>query len=208
MIRILFLAANPEDTSRLKLDYEFNIIDDMLQMTPYKHQFDLVSRHGISTKKLQQLFLRFEPQIVHFSGHGSDNGALIFQNEFGHPEEATPAALESLFRIIDKTIRCVVLNACYSVIQAEGIVKYVDCVIGMSHSIRDDAASLFASSFYQALGYGKSVRQAFELGLNQIQLSNIEESDLQIKTINLRSKQGTDASKIILTDVNQVKSQL
>jgi hypothetical protein len=82
MIRILFLAANPEDTSRLRLDYEFNSIDDMLQMTPYKHQFDLVLRHGISTKKLQQLFLRFEPQIVHFSGHGSDNsniGSLLLR---------------------------------------------------------------------------------------------------------------------------------
>lgn len=57
MIRILFLAANPEDTSRLKLDYEFNSIDEMVQMTPSKDSFDLVSRHGISTIKLQQLLL-------------------------------------------------------------------------------------------------------------------------------------------------------
>ena len=39
--------ANPEDTSRLKLDYEFNSIDEMVQMTPYKDSFDLVSRHGM-----------------------------------------------------------------------------------------------------------------------------------------------------------------
>lgn len=81
MIRILFLASNPTDTSRLKLDDEFNNIDEMLQMTQYKDQFELISRRGISTTKIQQLLLRFEPQIVHFSGHGSNNGALLFQDE-------------------------------------------------------------------------------------------------------------------------------
>jgi hypothetical protein len=148
MIRILFLAANPEDTSRLRLDYEFNSIDDMLQMTPYKHQFDLVLRHGISTKNYNSYFFDLNRRLSIFLDMVVIMGSLIFQNEFGLSEEVTPTALELLFRIIGKTIRCVVLNACYSEIQAEGIVKYVDCVVGMSHTIRDDAASLFASSFY------------------------------------------------------------
>lgn len=77
MIRILFLASNPTDTSRLRLDNEFNNIDEMLQMTRYKDQFELISRRGISTSKIQQLFLRFEPQIVHFSGHGNSNGISV-----------------------------------------------------------------------------------------------------------------------------------
>ena len=175
----------------------------MLQMTQYSDQFDLVSRHGISTNRIQRLLLRFDPQIVHFSGHGSKSGALIFQDDHGLSEKATPAALESLFKSIGGTIRCVVLNACYSHIQAKGMVKYVDCVIGMSAEIRDDAASVFASSFYQALGYGKSVRQAFDLGLNQIQLSNIPQLDQQLKIINLDTKKGVDASKVIFTQIQR-----
>jgi hypothetical protein len=70
--RILFLAANPIDATRLHLDDEFNHIDEMLQKTKYKDRFELVNRHGISAKKLQELFLRFEPIVVHFSGHGSN----------------------------------------------------------------------------------------------------------------------------------------
>jgi len=42
----------------------------MLQMTRYKDQFELISRRGISTSKIQQLFLRFEPQLVHFQDMG------------------------------------------------------------------------------------------------------------------------------------------
>ncbi len=180
----------------------------MLQMTRHNDQFDLVSRHGISTKKIQQLLLRFEPQIVHFSGHGSNNGALIFQNEDGLSEEATPIALESLFKIIGGTIRCVVLNACYSEIQAKDIVKYVDCVIGMSDSIRDDAASLFASSFYQALGYGKSVKRAFDLGVNQLQLSNIPQLAQQISIIKLITREQVDASKVIFTTIQHGEPEI
>jgi hypothetical protein len=66
------LAANPIDATRLHLDDEFNHIDEMLQKTKYKDRFELVNRHGISAKKLQELFLRFEPIVVHFSGHGSN----------------------------------------------------------------------------------------------------------------------------------------
>jgi hypothetical protein len=141
-LRILFLAANPLDTSRLHLDNEFNHIDDMLQRTKYKNRFDLILRQGISTKKLQELFLRFEPEVFHFSGHGSDNGCLVFQNESGYHEEAKPDALGNLFRIFKGKIRCVVLNACYSEIQARRIQKYVDCIICVSNNIRDDVASV------------------------------------------------------------------
>lgn len=74
----------------------------------------------------------------------------------------------------------------------------------MSDSIRDDAASLFASSFYQALGYGKSVRQAFDLGLNQIQLSNTPQLDQQK---NMKTRKGVEASEVILTTIQWGEAQ-
>jgi hypothetical protein len=53
--------------------------------------------------------------------------------------------------------RVVVLNACYSDVQADALCSVVDCVIGMTGAIHDDAARSFAMSFYRALGSRRSV---------------------------------------------------
>jgi hypothetical protein len=79
--------------------------------------------------------------------------------------------------VLKDNIRCVVLNACYSKKQAQAIAKHIDCVIGMSKAIGDEAAINFAVAFYQALGYGKNVKTAFDLGCVQIDLQSLNEQD-------------------------------
>ncbi len=59
-------------------------------------------------------------------------------------------------------LKLVVLNACFSELQAKQIVKHVDFVVGMNDSVDDDVAAIFAAAFYRALGFGKSVRNAFD----------------------------------------------
>ncbi len=56
------------------------------------------------------------------------------------------------------------VNCCYSRSQAEAIAEHVDCTVGMNMRIGDRAAIIFAASFYRALGFGRSVREAFEQG--------------------------------------------
>jgi hypothetical protein len=74
-------------------------------------------------------------------------------------------------------IRVVVLNACYSEVQARAIVNEIDFVVGMSDSIGDDAARVFAAAFYRGLAFGKSVRTAFELGINELKLLGLGHED-------------------------------
>ena len=75
-----------------------------------------------------------------------------------------PEILADLFRKFSKKIKCVVLNACYSEKQAEAISKHIDYVIGMRHGISDSAAMAFSIGFYQALGAGEDIEEAFESG--------------------------------------------
>jgi hypothetical protein len=72
-------------------------------------------------------------------------------------------------------IKLVFLSACYSQKQASAIAKHVDCVVGMTTAVTDDAARTFAESFYQAIGYGKSIKIAFELGLSKLERLSIPE---------------------------------
>jgi hypothetical protein len=194
LIRILFLSANPVDTPQLKVIQESNEINDKLRATRFRDQFELVQRHALSITDLQGILLEQDPQIVHFSGHGSQESALIFQNVAGQSEEVPPDALTNLFKILGRNIRCVVLNACYSEKQAKAIAKHVDSVVGMIRAISDDAATDFAVYFYQALGYGKSIKDAFDLGLNQLELSKIPEE----QTPKLKVRDGVDPSNLVL----------
>lgn len=194
-LQILFLTANPANTPKLNLNKEFKIVDEELQKAKERDLFDLEQRHAVSVSELQGLLLHFEPQIIYFSGHGSEENALVFENSEGNSEIAPPNALADLFRIVNgdkKTVKCVVLNACYSEVQAEAISKYVPCVIGMTNAITDDAAIKFAASFYRALGYGQSVLRAFELGRNDIALHDLPEEAVP----RLKLGTGVDPAKI------------
>lgn len=163
-IKILFLAANPIDTPSLQLDEEVRAIDQALQLSRYREAFTLEQVWAVRLEDLQESLLRYQPVIVHFSGHGTGESQLILKNDAGNGYPLLPGTLEVLFSLLKGEIRCVVLNACYSRRQAEAIARQVDCVVGMSKSISDRAAMRFSSAFYQALGYGKDVRTAFELG--------------------------------------------
>lgn len=209
-IRILFLSANPEGTTKLKVIQECNLIDAKIQASEFRDQFDFKQSHAVSIIELQTLLLRFKPYILHFSGHGSESGALVFENYDGLPEEAPPKALSTLFKIINEaasaeglqnnTIRCVVLNACYSIKQAKAIAQHVDCVIGISNAIKDDSATDFAASFYQALGFGKSIQTAFDLG--RIQLGLAGDADESI--LKLEHKEDVNPSKIFLANAKSI----
>ena len=61
-----------------------------------------------------------------------------------------------------------VLNACYSEVQAEAISQHINHVIGMNRAIGDKAAINFAVAFYDALAAGEDVEFAFELGCSQL----------------------------------------
>jgi hypothetical protein len=174
-VTVLFLAANPSTTTRLRLDEEVRAIDQALRQANYREQFDLRQHWAVRVADLQELLLRHQPHIVHFSGHGSEAGQLLLEDDRGREFAVPPDALSRLFAILRDRVRCVVLNACYSEPQAQAIAAHIDCVIGMPDAIGDAASRNFAASFYQALGYGRDVQTAFDLGCNRIDLQALDE---------------------------------
>ena len=171
-LTILFLAANPVGTAQLQLDEEFHALDAELRKTEFRDRFDLRSSWAVRYGDVQELLLRYKPHIVHFSGHGSNTGEIILQNPDRSQNRVPPDVLAALFATLKKNIRCVVLNACYSQLQAEGVAQSIDCVVGMRRAIPDQAAIEFAAGFYLGLGYGESVATAFDLGCNRIGLAS------------------------------------
>lgn len=176
MKKILILSANPTNTNRLRLDEEVREIQAALERARRRDQFEVVTRWAVRPNDLRRALLDCNPQIVHFSGHGAGAQGLALENDSGEIQLVSSQALAQLFKLCKGTIECVVLNACYSQEQAETILQHINCVIGMKKEIPDRAAISFVIGFYDALGYGRSLKDAYQFGCNAIDLSNLPES--------------------------------
>lgn len=176
-VKILFLAANPTDTSPLRLSEEIREIDLALRQAKYRHRFEIEQQWAVRVSDLQDHLLRYQPDIVHFSGHGSEAIGIVLEDQSGSSQFVSTRAISELFHTLRDNIKCVVLNACYSESQAQAIADDIPCVVGMNKEIGDQAAISFASAFYRGLGYGRDVGTAFELGVGQIDLEGLEEQD-------------------------------
>jgi hypothetical protein len=172
---ILFLAANPKDTTRLRLDQELRDIGEGLQRAQKRDQFKLEQRLAVRPRDIQRAMLDLNPEIIHFSGHGAGDKGLVFEDEIGNAKLVDGEALAGLFELFADQIRCVVLNGCYSEVQAKAIAQYIDYVIGMNQAIGDRAAMEFAVGFYDALGAGRPIEFAYKLGCAAIRMAGIPE---------------------------------
>jgi len=175
VITILFLASDPSDQSRLRLGEELREIQEKIQLSKLRDKFNLQQRTSVRPMDISQALLDVQPQILHFSGHGTTTGALCFENQIGETHPVQPDALAALFEQFAHQVNCVLLNACYSEIQAKAIAEYIKYVIGMNQAIGDKAAIAFAIGFYQALGAGRTIEDAYKLGCVQIRLQGIPE---------------------------------
>lgn len=174
-IRILYLSANPNSQRRLNLDEEVRLIKDRIQRAQYRERFDFQVEPALRASQLPFHLMSCSPDIVHFSGHGMDNGSLLFQLDgAGQMQAIPPDTLAGLFKTLKKGIKCVVLSACYSEKQAAAIVQSIPCVIGMASAVPDSAAIAFAAGFYEALAFAKSIGDSFDLGCTQIALTPAE----------------------------------
>ncbi len=172
---ILVLSANPKGTRTLRLGEEIREIEQGLQRSRKRDSFAFESGQAVRDFDIHRSILDYEPQIIHFSGHGAGESGLIFEDNVGQQKLIDAGALAALFELFAEGIKCVVLNACYSEIQAKAIAQHIDYVIGMSKEIGDTAAIKFAVGFYDALGAGKDFEFAYKLGCRYIRMAGIPE---------------------------------
>jgi RNA polymerase sigma factor (sigma-70 family) len=193
----LFLAANPASTERLMLDEEVRDVQERIQRRSCTIDLNLESHWAVRPADLQRLLNEVRPDVVHFSGHGGAPG-LMFHNGKRRSKMVSGETLGELFRLFRAHVRIVVLNACYSAAQARHISKEIDWVVGMTRAVSDKAAVEFAGGFYQALAYGKDVRNAVEQGRIAMRLDGLDEQE----TPCLLARRGVASALVLGTLVN------
>jgi hypothetical protein len=200
-IKILFLSANPTDISRIRLDEEVRQVDERIRLGECREQLALIPHFAVRPADVRQTLLRHRPHVLHFSGHGSPTQGIVLEDDRGQTKLVSTEALAALFRAIKDNLRVVVLNACYSGLQAEGISQVVDFTIGMLKEIGDHSAVVFSAAFYEGLAYGRSVQESFDLGVTALMLEGIPEAE----TPTLLTREGVDAAQTYLVMPNGLR---
>jgi hypothetical protein len=177
-VRILFLGANSSNEP-LELEREVHKIQVNLKLARERDHLEFRQEWAVTIDTLTQAMLDESPNIVHFSGHGEESG-IVLQDEMGEPRVVAADALAGLFQLFRDTVRCVVLNSCFSDLQARAIRRHIPYVIGMSAEIPDSAAIAFATGFYQAIGAGREIPFAFALGVAKIELEGVSSDNKPI----------------------------
>jgi hypothetical protein len=173
---ILILAANPKETTPLRLDEEVREIEEGLRRSEHRGAFTVKSRWATRPLDMQRAVLEEKPCIVHFSGHGVGTDGIVLEDRVGRAKPVGGRALAKLFSLVSDQVECVLLNACHSQRQAEAIAEHIGTVIGMSQAVGDQAALQFAIGFYDALGAGRDFAFAYQWGCTAIEMEGLDES--------------------------------
>ena len=163
---ILIFAANLLDESALTLDREFREIQNGLRHS--RKHFNARGEWTLRPADLRRALLDHRPSYVHFCGNGAGAPGIVLEGRLADAD-----ALASLFALFAEHIKCVVLNSCFSSVQAHAIAQHIDYVVGMSKGVGEAASIEFSTAFYDGLGAGESIESAFKLGRATIQLEGI-----------------------------------
>ena len=175
-IQILVLSANPLSTSRILVDEEKREISEKIDEGPYRDRFEVHSHPATRPIDLQKLMLKHQPHIVHFAGHGSLQEEIILGGHRGRGKRINQQGLAEVFALYNKHVRLVLLNACFTKEQARSLSEVINYAIGTSQGIGDKVGVTFAGAFYRALGFGKSVKEAFRSANAELALTKTPRS--------------------------------
>lgn len=164
-------ATNQYLIAPLDIAEEVSRIEHRLRIDALATKTQVTYKPSLVYSELITYVLQTRPDILHFSGHGMQDGSLVVKNERNEPHFLSPATLVELIRIFQGEIRLVFLNACWSDVLADALIDdapSVDAVIGMQAPIGDESARVFSAAFYEYLARSESVSRAFDLARVQL----------------------------------------
>ena len=174
-LKILLLVSNPKGTAQLNLSDEKERI--------CKIWAGLENIEYVECRPESRLILDALSQddfhVVHYMGHGNfDSGAggqVIMENADGSEQPISGSTFATWLQ--DEPLRLVFLNACntgttgqqtglhpFAGVASSLIGSGVPSVVAMQFPISDDAAIIFAETFYKRIAQGLPVEQAVSEG--------------------------------------------
>lgn len=175
--RILILTANPSDCRNIRDSQEIREIKQMFRGTLAGQIVEPLVETSVTPENFLWAMNRHKPHILHISAHGSIAGDIGLVHDDGKLSTAPMEGMKRALVAAGKSVRLIILNACYSAVLARELVGHFDYVIGVEDPLLTPTAIAFAKGFYGALGEGKNLAEALEQGRALAALKNLRGPD-------------------------------
>lgn len=197
-LRILYATAAAGREEPLRVDQEMRRVKAAVKAATHRDLVSIEHLPAATPTDVLDTLTAFRPHVVHFSGHANES-VLVFDegtDTFGPNggKRIGPDLFKQLLEATDEAPVLVVLNACNSAAQLDALLGKVALAVGMTDSIGDVDAIVFAARFYSTLAEGQSVEAALATARVEMALNGLPDHDLPT----LRAKGGVDPSVIRL----------
>jgi hypothetical protein len=155
-IRMVVITANAKDDFPLRLTDEVNVIIKAVQVSNPQCKLRFAEPHTRLSAQLMDLMealVEAQPHIIHFAGHGSEEGHLRLMGVDGSAEELRPSELIDFLKTMRQRspLKGIVFNLCHSENLLEQAAAHFDFVIGWQGELPDNKGIKFAEFLYRAL---------------------------------------------------------
>lgn len=201
-LRVLVMVSKPADAAHLQVDIEWDQLQRALGKLVERGlvQIDLLPAATLPAlvEGLQKAKEARRPyHVFHFIGHGvfdptTNEGRLLFEDEHRQSRQVSAEKLGN--RLREYNLRLAVINACEGARIAEtdsytGLAPLlcqtalIPAVVAMQFKITDQAAIVFARSFYSAIAGGQPVDSALtQARLDVYSDDKLDESNVEWAT--------------------------
>jgi CHAT domain len=174
-MKILYIAANPDDQEDVDLGPEVTEIQRRVLLTP---AVEFVVMPGLKFEDLPSVLHQQRPDILHIAAHGEKKNLFLASKDGGSVEVDAKMLLSFLNDISPP--RLVYLNACNSGAIAKGLISSVPIAIGSTATIEVQAARAAAVSFYERILEGSPVARAFQVCKEMMRGVSQKGADIEI----------------------------
>lgn len=162
-VKLALLTASPASEERIRVDQEAREIREALKRAVVGTDVEVTVWTAATADDVLHALNDDHPDIVHFSGHGSEEGLF-----FDEPDDVDADGVEYSYSYLGRAFaatdwppKLVVLNACYSFAGVEDVLSATPAVVAMTESVTDIGAKAFAAKLYAAVGSGQSLQSSF-----------------------------------------------
>jgi hypothetical protein len=179
-ITVLFFASDPgrRSSNKLALDVEARSIQQSITASEHRKAVNFQTRWAVQYMDILQAINELNPTAVHFSGHGTSADALVLQDDQGRAKHIPKEGIVSAIAYSCESVKLVFFNTCFSYNQAQSCIQHVNAAIGMNREIGDEAARVFFSQFYSAIGFGHSIPKAFGQAKAALMMEDLSQADI------------------------------
>jgi tetratricopeptide (TPR) repeat protein len=205
-IKLLFLSAVPFGRTFINIKGEVQAVRKKIAASRQEERFEFIEVADVRLDALPGRLTQHQPHIVHFTGHGTEEGNLLLLRDDGEEVEASPELLAAYLRNLQLggNLRVALFNCCHSDRVARAAVRTLDCAIGTAEEMPDQAAPAFAGDFYLMLASGTSVKEAYETARLRMSAEPVMKDFTALKgfavvkdLVRLHTRDGVDPAQVV-----------